>query len=235
MEFVVDYRPCTVALIKTQPRLVLFQQFRVFKQMRLVRQALEKDTDRTQRQRLFAHTLIEHPAQTAAGSPGGHRYEFQIAEIQIRDMQQQREPLDMIGRVLGDKHNGAKLVFDRVTQLPRQLVDLLLRGKRKLAAHDFGNMHKCLSIGWRNIIVNGADTQHVWALGTVTPAAAGAGYYGIKTLQATAVSQYHLEFVSQAPDQIRAIIQRTDIDWSGRSRDTTLNKSERLADTVLAV
>src|SRR5690606_25321662 len=153
-------RPRAEALVEAQPACILGPHFRIRREQRIVGQAFEEEADDAERSGVLAHALIQGAADPAAGMAVSGRQEIEVAEIEVRRVQHEREAAYALAHVLGDEHYRAEAVLQRVRELIRQLRDLRLAELRELRAQDRLHLRETLAVRGSRCVVDPADREH---------------------------------------------------------------------------
>ena len=153
-------RPRAKALVEPQPRDVELQFVERGLVVGQVGQALEEQPVELAADRLVADALVENAAEAAAGAAGRGSDHFEKAEAEIGGEQQQRKPLHLAGRRLGDEQHRTEPGGQRVAQHVRQAGDIVAGGLGDLLAHDLLHLRNSGDIAGAVGVVDLTDADH---------------------------------------------------------------------------
>jgi hypothetical protein len=99
-------------------------------------------------------------ADAVTRAPDCGRDQLEIAEVEVRRVQQKRQAERLVARILGHEQPRDEAVLDRVGKLFRQLGDVVVGHRRELLAHDGLRRLDCRAVHRRCGVCHFADAEH---------------------------------------------------------------------------
>ncbi len=156
-----DDGACVVALVKPQAGLVILDDVRVRAFFRVVGKAFEKKSLCLEGHGFRPDAGIEGAADAPAGFALDGGDPVQVAEPDLRFVQDHGKARNLLSEVFGHQQNGPEALLEGVAQLFANLLDLLFRNRLKTGLEDRFHLADQRTVGRDNVVVYAADAKHV--------------------------------------------------------------------------